>query len=203
MDRPPPPPGGRWRLTGPQCRLGGRNARRGPSAASSSRPSPRYVHKVEREPVPHAFFPRRQYGPFALCTGTGISWAGFKCQSCITATAYTVVGVVNKMVTVLANVLIWDQHASGVGIASLLLCLVGGALYQQACHALARVGAPRVPLATRFRPHQAPLRPPSDADPCSPRHSKSAEDEEEGRSEHELIPLKNGAGSPNKNGVSA
>ena len=77
----------------------------------------------------------------------------------------------------------------------------GGALYQQACHALARVGAPQVPLATRFRPHQAPLRPPSDADPCSPRHSKSAEDEEEGRSEHELIPLKNGAGSPNKNGV--
>ena len=33
--------------------------------------------------------------------GTGISWAGFKCQSVITAAAYTVVGVVNKMLTVL------------------------------------------------------------------------------------------------------
>ena len=64
--------------------------------------------------------------------GTGISWAGFKCQSVITATAYTVVGVVNKMLTVLINVLIWDQHASARGICALLLCLAGGALYQQA-----------------------------------------------------------------------
>ena len=33
--------------------------------------------------------------------GTGISWAGFKCQSVITATAYTVVGVVSTMLAVL------------------------------------------------------------------------------------------------------
>merc|ERR1719247_2518418 len=64
--------------------------------------------------------------------GTGISWAGFKCQSVITAAAYTVVGVVNKMLTVLLNVLIWDAHASAVGIGSLLICLGGGVLYQQA-----------------------------------------------------------------------
>ena len=105
--------------------------------------------------------------------GTGISWAGFKCQSVITATAYTVVGVVstmlavphyaplcptmphyaplclpttlappaplaplavqvNKMLTVLLNVLIWDAHASGIGIASLIVCVLGGAFYQQA-----------------------------------------------------------------------
>ena len=97
--------------------------------------------------------------------GTGISWAGFKCQSVITAAAYTVVGVVrpmrpvlrapttnpvppptppfltmlatlapqvNKMLTVLLNVLIWDAHASAVGIASLVVCVLGGAFYQQA-----------------------------------------------------------------------
>lgn len=64
--------------------------------------------------------------------GTGISWAGFKCQSVITATAYTVVGVVNKMLTVLVNVLIWDAHASSAGIASLVVCVGGGAFYQQA-----------------------------------------------------------------------
>ena len=64
--------------------------------------------------------------------GTGISWAGFKCQSVITATAYTVVGVVNKMLTVLVNVLIWDAHASTAGIASLMVCVGGGAFYQQA-----------------------------------------------------------------------
>ena len=36
--------------------------------------------------------------------GVGISWAGFKCQQVITATAYTVVGVMNKLLTVLINV---------------------------------------------------------------------------------------------------
>lgn len=49
----------------------------------------------------------------------GISFAGFKCQQLITATAYTVVGVMNKMLTVTINVMIWDKHASGIGIASL------------------------------------------------------------------------------------
>lgn len=63
--------------------------------------------------------------------GVGISWAGFKCQQVITATAYTVVGVMNKLLTVLINVLIWDQHASPVGIAALCVCLAGGTLYQQ------------------------------------------------------------------------
>jgi hypothetical protein len=41
--------------------------------------------------------------------GVGISWAGFKCQALISATAYTVVGVMNKLLTVLINVLIWDK----------------------------------------------------------------------------------------------
>lgn len=36
--------------------------------------------------------------------GVCISWAGFKCQQVITATAYTVVGVMNKLLTVLINV---------------------------------------------------------------------------------------------------
>mmetsp|Transcript_17975 Transcript_17975/g.41203 ORF Transcript_17975/g.41203 Transcript_17975/m.41203 type:complete len:206 (-) Transcript_17975:84-701(-) len=64
--------------------------------------------------------------------GVCISWAGFWCQSLITATAYTVVGVMNKMLTVTVNVLIWDKHASPLGIGSLLVCLVGGSFYQQA-----------------------------------------------------------------------
>lgn len=64
--------------------------------------------------------------------GVCISWAGFWCQSLITATAYTVVGVMNKMLTVTVNVLIWDKHATSSGIASLIVCLIGGSLYQQA-----------------------------------------------------------------------
>ena len=64
--------------------------------------------------------------------GLGISWSGFMCQTLITATAYTVVGVMNKMLTVLVNVAIWDNHASPMGLASLVVCLVGGSFYQQA-----------------------------------------------------------------------
>ena len=68
----------------------------------------------------------------SCCAGLCISWAGFWCQSLITATAYSVVGVMNKMLTVFVNVLIWDKHASALGIGSLAICIAGGSLYQQA-----------------------------------------------------------------------
>ena len=69
---------------------------------------------------------------FSCAIGIGISWAGFWCQSLVSATTYTVVGVMNKMLTVTVNVLVWDKHASSTGIGALCLCLLGGSLYQQA-----------------------------------------------------------------------
>ena len=41
--------------------------------------------------------------------GIGISHAGFNCRSLVSATSFTIVGVMNKMVTVLVNLLIWDK----------------------------------------------------------------------------------------------
>lgn len=38
----------------------------------------------------------------------------------------------NKCLTILVNVMIWDNHATPGGIASLLLCIGGGIIYQQA-----------------------------------------------------------------------
>lgn len=38
----------------------------------------------------------------------------------------------NKCLTVLVNLLIWDQHAPPEGIVSLCLCLFGGVIYKQA-----------------------------------------------------------------------
>lgn len=52
-------------------------------------------------------------------------------RSLVSATCFTVLGVANKMATVTANVLIWDQHASAFGIASLVVCLIGAAIYEQ------------------------------------------------------------------------
>jgi len=64
--------------------------------------------------------------------GTGIGYSGWWCRSKVSAASYTLIGVLNKCLTVLVNLMIWDQHAAVEGIASLSLCLVGGAFYAQA-----------------------------------------------------------------------
>lgn len=63
--------------------------------------------------------------------GLAISFFGFAARKAVSATAFTVTGVVNKFLTVAINVLIWDKHASAVGLVFLLLTIVGGVIYQQ------------------------------------------------------------------------
>jgi len=64
--------------------------------------------------------------------GTGIGYTGWWCRSKVSAASYTLIGVMNKCLTVLVNLIIWDQHAPPEGIVSLSLCLLGGVLYKQA-----------------------------------------------------------------------
>ncbi|KAE9462764.1 hypothetical protein C3L33_05329, partial [Rhododendron williamsianum] len=63
--------------------------------------------------------------------GLLISFFGFAARKAISATAFTVTGVVNKFLTVLINVLIWDKHAGPFGLVCLLVTIAGGVLYQQ------------------------------------------------------------------------
>ncbi|GAB4828329.1 GDP-fucose transporter 1 [Ancistrocladus abbreviatus] len=63
--------------------------------------------------------------------GLLISFFGFAARKAISATAFTVTGVVNKFLTVVINVVIWDKHASPFGLVCLLLTIAGGVLYQQ------------------------------------------------------------------------
>eukprot|EP00249_Psilotum_nudum_P011711 c23340_g3_i1 orf=239-1276(+) len=63
--------------------------------------------------------------------GLAISFFGFAARRVISATAFTVTGVVNKLLTVIINVLIWDKHASSIGLLCLLTTIVGGVFYQQ------------------------------------------------------------------------
>ncbi|KQJ97575.1 GDP-mannose transporter GONST3 [Brachypodium distachyon] len=63
--------------------------------------------------------------------GLSISFFGFSCRRAISATGFTVLGIVNKLLTVVVNLLIWDKHASLVGTIGLLICMSGGILYQQ------------------------------------------------------------------------
>ncbi|KAL5975243.1 GDP-fucose transporter 1 [Asimina triloba] len=60
-----------------------------------------------------------------------ISFFGFAARKAISATAFTVTGVVNKFLTVVINVLIWDKHASPFGLVCLLFTIIGGVFYQQ------------------------------------------------------------------------
>mmetsp|Transcript_72474 Transcript_72474/g.207917 ORF Transcript_72474/g.207917 Transcript_72474/m.207917 type:complete len:341 (-) Transcript_72474:146-1168(-) len=64
--------------------------------------------------------------------GVGISWSGWNCRSKISATTYTLVGVICKFVSVILNMLLWDKHATPVGMLMLSVCLVASSLYQQA-----------------------------------------------------------------------
>ncbi|KAL1511622.1 hypothetical protein AB1Y20_006414 [Prymnesium parvum] len=61
-----------------------------------------------------------------------ISYFGWRCRSMVSATSYTVIGVANKLLTVLGNALIWDKHASSTGIAYLIGCLVAASFYREA-----------------------------------------------------------------------
>jgi len=63
--------------------------------------------------------------------GLLISFFGFAARKAVSATAFTVTGVVNKFLTVAINVMIWDKHASAFGLVCLLFTIVGGILYQQ------------------------------------------------------------------------
>ncbi|KAI5339455.1 hypothetical protein L3X38_018727 [Prunus dulcis] len=63
--------------------------------------------------------------------GLSISFFGFSCRRAISATGFTVLGIVNKLLTVVINLVIWDKHSTFVGTLGLLICMVGGVMYQQ------------------------------------------------------------------------
>ena len=66
--------------------------------------------------------------------GIGISFTGFGLRSLITATTFTVIGVMNKLLTVLLSLMLLrrDEPASPFAILALLACIAGGTLYRQA-----------------------------------------------------------------------
>ncbi|XP_038879504.1 GDP-mannose transporter GONST3 isoform X2 [Benincasa hispida] len=63
--------------------------------------------------------------------GLSISFFGFSCRRAISATGFTVLGIVNKLLTVVINLVIWDKHSTFIGTVGLLICMFGGILYQQ------------------------------------------------------------------------
>jgi len=68
----------------------------------------------------------------SCAAGVFMSYFAFLCRAAVSATSFTVIGNVCKILTVLINVIIWDQHASMEGIGCLFVCLGAAAIYQQA-----------------------------------------------------------------------
>ena len=62
----------------------------------------------------------------------GIGYSAWWCRTVVSATTFTLVGVLCKISTILLNILIWDKHASPMATLGLMACLLGGSLYQQA-----------------------------------------------------------------------
>lgn len=69
---------------------------------------------------------------FISClVGLGISYTGFHLRKLVTATSFSVVGVVCKLVTVLLNDAIWTHHSNAVGHCGILVCIAACYAYEQ------------------------------------------------------------------------
>eukprot|EP00755_Sulcionema_specki_P012978 Sspe_Gene.52775::Locus_29222_Transcript_1_1_Confidence_1.000_Length_1257::g.52775::m.52775 len=64
--------------------------------------------------------------------GVAISFFGLNTRKALQATAFIVLGVMNKFLTLLVNSVIWDKHANPLGIMCVVGCISGGIAYQQA-----------------------------------------------------------------------
>ena len=68
---------------------------------------------------------------FSGFTGTFIGYTSWMCRGMVSATTFSLVGVINKFLTVLMNVFIWDKHSSPAGLTAVCICLLAGSFYQQ------------------------------------------------------------------------
>jgi len=63
--------------------------------------------------------------------GVAISYAGFNLRKAVSATSFTVIGVLCKLLTVLLNDTVWSNHSNFMGHLGLLLCIAAGFAYER------------------------------------------------------------------------
>eukprot|EP00906_Rhabdomonas_costata_P029209 RCo041242 len=92
------------------------------------------VGSGELERLPSMTLSRQAWFFLALSSivGVAISWTGWHCRTVLSATGFTIVGVMCKLIPIVGNTLMWDKHANYLGLAYLLLALFGGSVYEQA-----------------------------------------------------------------------
>ena len=64
--------------------------------------------------------------------GVCISYSGWRCRTVVTATTFTLVGVVNKMATIAFTMIVWPKETTFAKVIALIFCVLFGLLYQEA-----------------------------------------------------------------------
>ena len=64
--------------------------------------------------------------------GVGISYSGWRLKDLVTATTFTLVGVLNKMATIALSALVFPGATSAYGVVALFACIVFGLAYEDA-----------------------------------------------------------------------
>jgi drug/metabolite transporter (DMT)-like permease len=88
------------------------------------------------------------YLALSCVVGVAISYSGWKCRSVITATTFTLVGVLNKMATIMFTIIVWPSDFSLLKTVSLLACVGFGLLYVDAPKKPAKDGSSPAPRTT-------------------------------------------------------
>ncbi|KAG2482765.1 hypothetical protein HYH03_018305 [Edaphochlamys debaryana] len=72
--------------------------------------------------------------PLLLSCAVGVcmSHASYLLREAVSAKLLTIVGILCKVITVVINLMIWDNHANPSGIFFLLVCVGAGTVYEQA-----------------------------------------------------------------------
>lgn len=73
-----------------------------------------------------------KYFALSVILGTAMSYFAWLARSLVSATYFSVVGNVCKLITILLNFMVWDKHANLVGISCLVCCLGAAYFYEQA-----------------------------------------------------------------------
>ncbi len=87
-------------------------------------------HLIIRE---HRWLSSRAVGVFgtSCVMGTVLSYLGWQMRMIMSATSFTVVGVLNKVLTVILNIMVWPDHVLWSSTIGLIFSLVGGSFYRQ------------------------------------------------------------------------
>ena len=90
--------------------------------------------------------------------GCAISFFGFSSRTLVSATGFTVIGVLNKIFAVLLNVMVWDKHATAIGMFFISLSILGGVWFQVNAE-IRGVESPAFPSCQQFVTDPYPLSP--------------------------------------------